>query len=221
MVVNSPWASARGLGRSRLPAVPTTQRGLRSRTRWTGETASGHARTARRWTRSCSSPRSRSSATDGPAGAVRATQSYEQVREDVREDALALIALGLGALVLGLRVAWFLAGGLARPLARARGDGPARRAAAIWPRARRRRARASTQEVAREFNEMAERLGHALAAQREFAGQRLAPAAHAADRPEAAARGSELQDGRGRRAPRHRGGGARDGAPRPAAIRTS
>ena len=48
---------------------------------------------------------------------MRATQNYEQVREDVREDALALIGLGLGALVLGLGVAWFLAGGLARPLA--------------------------------------------------------------------------------------------------------
>jgi signal transduction histidine kinase len=104
-----------------------------------------------------------------PAGAVRATQNYEQVRSDVREDALTLIALGGGALLLGLAVAWFLAGGLARPLASlaetarriGRGDLDAR----AEPSGSR-----EHREVAHEFNEMTERLGRALAAQREFAG---------------------------------------------------
>jgi signal transduction histidine kinase len=104
-----------------------------------------------------------------PAGAVRATQNYEQVREDVREDALTLIALGGGALLLGLAVAWFLAGGLARPLAAlaatarrvGRGDLDARAEPA---------GSLEHREVAHEFNEMTGRLGRALAAQREFAG---------------------------------------------------
>jgi signal transduction histidine kinase len=103
------------------------------------------------------------------AGAVRATQSYEEVRKDVREDALALIGLGAGALLLGLAVAWFLAGGLARPLAalastarRVGGGDLAARAEETGSREHR--------EVAQEFNEMTERLGAALAAQRDFAG---------------------------------------------------
>ncbi|MEA2386582.1 MAG: hypothetical protein QOJ22_756 [Thermoleophilaceae bacterium] len=103
------------------------------------------------------------------AGAVRATQSYEQVRADVRGDALALIALGGGALLLGLGVAWFLAGGLARPLAAladtARRVGRGDLAARAEPTGSR-----EHREVAHEFNEMAERLGDALAAQRDFAG---------------------------------------------------
>jgi signal transduction histidine kinase len=103
------------------------------------------------------------------AGAVRATQSYEEVREDVREDVLALLGLGGGALLLGLAVAWLLAGGLARPLAalastaRRVGDGDlAARAEESGSREHR--------EVAQEFNQMTERLGAALAAQRDFAG---------------------------------------------------
>jgi signal transduction histidine kinase len=104
-----------------------------------------------------------------PAGAVRATQDYEQVREAVREDALALIGLGGGALVLGLAVAWFLAGGLARPLAAlartARRVGEGDLSARAEPSGSR-----EHREVAEELNEMTERLGRALAAQREFAG---------------------------------------------------
>ena len=73
---------------------------------------------------------------------------------------LALIGVGALALLLGLGVAWFLAGSLARPLralARAarrvgRGDLDAR-AAEAGSREQR--------EVARAFNEMADRLGGA------------------------------------------------------------
>ena len=104
-----------------------------------------------------------------PAGAVRATQSYEAVRDETREDALALLGLALGALLLGLAVAWVLAGGLARPLAAL--AAAARRIASgdLEARARPTGSR-EHREVAEEFNEMAERLGQALAAQRDFAG---------------------------------------------------
>ena len=104
-----------------------------------------------------------------PAGAVRATQSYEEVRADVRGDALALIGLGGGALLLGLGVAWLLAGGLARPLAAlaatARRVGHGDLDARADPAGSR-----EHRQVAHEFNEMADRLGRALTAQREFAG---------------------------------------------------
>lgn len=100
-------------------------------------------------------------------GAVRATQSVSAVNDEVRSDALGLIGVGAAALVLGLGVAWILAGFLARPprtLAEAArgvaaGDLEAR-APEQGPREQR--------EVARAFNEMTERLASSLAAQREF-----------------------------------------------------
>jgi signal transduction histidine kinase len=104
-----------------------------------------------------------------PAGAVRVTQSVDAVNGEVRNDALALIGVGAAALVLGLGVAWVLAGFLARPpraLATAAhrvaaGDLDAR-APELGPREQR--------EVARAFNEMTSRLASALAAQRDFIG---------------------------------------------------
>jgi two-component system, OmpR family, sensor kinase len=104
-----------------------------------------------------------------PVGAVRATQSVEAVHDEVRNDALALIAIGGGALLLGLVVAWVLARFLARPLgslartARRVGAGELdQRAPAGGPR--------EQAEVAHAFNEMTDRLSTVLAAQREFVG---------------------------------------------------
>ena len=102
-------------------------------------------------------------------GVVRVTQSVTAVNDEVRRDALGLVGVGLAALLLGLAVAWVLAGFLARPpralaeTARrvAAGDLDAR-AAEQGPREQR--------EVARAFNEMTARLSSALAAQREFVG---------------------------------------------------
>jgi two-component system, OmpR family, sensor kinase len=101
------------------------------------------------------------------AGAVRITQSVDAVRREVRNDVIALIGVGVVVLLLGLAVAWFLAGSLARPLrelasaarrvtggdldARARVDGSAEQ-----------------REVASAFNEMTGRLSGTLRAQREF-----------------------------------------------------
>src|SRR3954447_4559029 len=51
-----------------------------------------------------------------PAGAVRVTQSVDAVHTEVRKDALALVGIGAAALLLGLGVAWLLAGFLSRPL---------------------------------------------------------------------------------------------------------
>src|SRR4029079_18230953 len=49
-------------------------------------------------------------------GALEVEQSLNAVHDQVRQDVLALIGIGALALVLGLGVAWILAGSIARPL---------------------------------------------------------------------------------------------------------
>jgi two-component system, OmpR family, sensor kinase len=106
-------------------------------------------------------------------GAVRVTQSLSAVRSEVRRDIVALVGLGMAALVLGLIVAWLLAGFLTRPL---RGlTAAARRVEAGDLDARAQEAGAREhREVAHAFNDMTERLGQSMAAQRDF----VANAAH-------------------------------------------
>ena len=66
------------------------------------------------------------------AGAVRVTQSVDAVKTEQRNDVLALVGVGALALLLGLVVAWLLAGSLAKPM---RGlAGTARRVDARRPR---------------------------------------------------------------------------------------
>ena len=80
---------------------------------------------------------------------------------------LALIAVGVVVLLLGLLVAWVLAGSLARPL---RALAAAARRVAGGDLATRADPEGSSEqrEVATAFNEMTERLGRSLIAQREF-----------------------------------------------------
>lgn len=100
-------------------------------------------------------------------GAVRVTQSVEAVGDRVRRNVLVLVGVGLIALALGLALAWVLAGSLSRPLrALAR---TARRVERGELDARAEVTGATEQrEVALAFNDMTERLGQVLAAQREF-----------------------------------------------------
>jgi two-component system, OmpR family, sensor kinase len=101
------------------------------------------------------------------AGAVRVTQSVDEVNTEVRNDVLALIGVGILALALGLGVAWLLAGSLARPL-----RGLARTAHRVAGGDLDARARvegsSEQREVATSFNHMTARLARALRAQREF-----------------------------------------------------
>jgi signal transduction histidine kinase len=100
-------------------------------------------------------------------GAVRVTQDLAAVHHRVRRAVLALIAIGAFALVLGLTLAWFLAGSLSRPLRKLAAT--ARRVEAGDLEARAEVSGAKEQrEVSAAFNDMAERLGTVLAAQREF-----------------------------------------------------
>jgi two-component system, OmpR family, sensor kinase len=102
-----------------------------------------------------------------PAGAVRVTQSVDAVHTEVRKDAVALLGVGAAALVLGLGVAWLVAGFLSRPLGSLAGT--ARRVGAGDLDARAPESGPGEQRaVARAFNEMAARLKGALEAQRDF-----------------------------------------------------
>jgi two-component system, OmpR family, sensor kinase len=101
------------------------------------------------------------------AGAVRVTQSVDAVRREVRNDVIALIGVGVAVLLLGLAVAWFLAGSLAKPL---RELASAARRVAGGNLDARAEVEGSTEqkEVAWAFNEMTGRLSATLRAQREF-----------------------------------------------------
>ena len=100
-------------------------------------------------------------------GAVELAQGVERVNSVVRSDVAALIGIGALALALGLGVAWILAGSIARPL---RSLGEAARRRARGDRTARAREHGSREqvEVAREFNEMADRLDAVIESQRAF-----------------------------------------------------
>jgi signal transduction histidine kinase len=100
-------------------------------------------------------------------GAVRVTQSMGAVHARVRRAVLALIGIGAFALLVGLAVAWFLASSLSKPLRNVAET--ARRVEAGDLEARAEESGAAEQrEVATALNDMTERLGRILAAQREF-----------------------------------------------------
>jgi signal transduction histidine kinase len=101
-------------------------------------------------------------------GAVRVTQSVQAVNDESRSDVLALIAVGLGALGLGLLVAWVIAGSLARPL-RALASTARRITAGDLDARATPEGSTEQREVTEAVNEMTERLAQSLAAQREFA----------------------------------------------------
>jgi signal transduction histidine kinase len=100
-------------------------------------------------------------------GALEVEQSLDAVNDQVRQDVLALIGIGLLALALGLGVAWILAGSIARPL-RSLGEAARRRAGGDTEARAPARGSREQVEVAEEFNEMADRLDAALESQRAF-----------------------------------------------------
>jgi signal transduction histidine kinase len=101
-------------------------------------------------------------------GAVRLTQSAQQVRDSVRRTTLGLAAIGLAGLLAGMLIAFGLAGSLSRPLTRlaaaarrlGRGD--------LTARAEGVGGASEIVELAHSFDEMADRLERTVRAQREF-----------------------------------------------------
>ncbi len=100
-------------------------------------------------------------------GTVRVTQSVAEVQSEVRSDIFALIAIGAGVLLLGLGLAWILAGSIARPL-RALADTARRIAAGHLDERVRPEGSSEQQEMAEAFNDMTGRLAHAVVSQRDF-----------------------------------------------------
>ena len=100
-------------------------------------------------------------------GAVRVTQPTAEIDERVRRSVLALIAIGALALVLGLGLTWVLAETLSRPLRRLAGTARDVEAGNLEARAAVIGA-TEQKEVAHAFNDMTERLGLVVGAQREF-----------------------------------------------------
>jgi signal transduction histidine kinase len=102
-------------------------------------------------------------------GAVRVSLSMEQVSANAGRVLLALVAIGAAGLVAGLLIAFVVAGSLSRPLRRladtaerlGAGDLSSRTGPVIAAR--------EIEEVAAEFDEMAERLESTVRAQGEFA----------------------------------------------------
>ena len=144
-------------------------------------------------------------------GAVRVDPERDAHRPGDPRDQYALVGVGALALAFGLVVAWFVAGSLARPLghlaatARRVGRGDLDARAEI-------EGSTEQQEVARAFNTMADRLTHALDAQREF----VANASHQLRTPLTGLRlrveAADMADGRPRRAGGTGGRRGRDGA---------
>lgn len=100
-------------------------------------------------------------------GAAILTQDVDSAEDAVRDDVVALIGVGLLALALGLGVAWILAGSIARPVRSL--AGVARRMAGGDLGARAEERGSSEQiDLARSFNEMADRLQGLLESQRAF-----------------------------------------------------
>jgi len=102
-----------------------------------------------------------------PEGAVRVTQSVDAVQTEVRGDVIALIGVAAIVLLLGLGLAWLLAGSLARPLRRLAATAHRVAGGDLDARARV-EGSSEQQEVASEFNDMTGRLARALRSQREF-----------------------------------------------------
>lgn len=105
---------------------------------------------------------------EGVRGAVRVTQSMADVGANVRRTTLALVAIGLAGLLGGMFVAWLLASSLVRPLsrlagvARELGDGDLEARVGGMQGAR------EIEDVARAFDEMADRVQSAMDAQSRF-----------------------------------------------------
>jgi signal transduction histidine kinase len=100
-------------------------------------------------------------------GAARVTQSLAAVHARIRRGVLALVAIGAFALILGLALAWFLASSLSQPLRNLARTARRLEAGDLEARAEVTGA-AEQKEVSAAFNDMADRLGVVLAAQREF-----------------------------------------------------
>jgi signal transduction histidine kinase len=101
-------------------------------------------------------------------GAVRITQDVQQVSDNVRRTTLGLLAIGAAGLVAGLILAFGLAGSLSRPLTRLAGAARRLGSGDLGARTELEGGASEIEDLARAFDEMADRLERTVRAQREF-----------------------------------------------------
>jgi signal transduction histidine kinase len=101
-------------------------------------------------------------------GAVRITQDVQQVSDNVRRTTLGLLAIGAAGLVAGLILAFGLAGSLSRPLTRLAGAARKLGAGDLGARTGVEGGASEIEELARSFDDMADRMERTVRAQREF-----------------------------------------------------
>jgi two-component system, OmpR family, sensor kinase len=101
-------------------------------------------------------------------GAVRITQDVQQVSDNVRRTTLGLLAIGAAGLVAGLILAFGLAGSLSRPLTKLAGAARRLGSGDLGARTELVAGASEIEELARAFDEMADRLERTVRAQREF-----------------------------------------------------
>jgi signal transduction histidine kinase len=101
-------------------------------------------------------------------GAVRITQDVQQVSDNVRRTTLGLLAIGAAGLVAGLILAFGLAGSLSRPLTRLAGAAQRLGSGDLGARTELKGGAQEIAELARAFDDMADRLERTVRAQREF-----------------------------------------------------
>jgi signal transduction histidine kinase len=121
----------------------------------------------------CAATRTRGNApfcasTDGVAGAVRISESLNDVNRSVRSSTIRLVVVGAAALLAGLILAYGIARSLARPLARLAATARRLGRGDLGARAGDVGGAEEIKEVAHSFDEMAGRLERSVQAQREF-----------------------------------------------------
>ena len=105
---------------------------------------------------------------EGVVGAVRLTRRADDVQESVNRTVIGIVVIGTAGLLAGIVIAFGLAGSLARPIQRLAaaagrlGDGD------LTARARDVRGPREIEDLARSFDDMAERVERTVRAQREF-----------------------------------------------------
>lgn len=105
---------------------------------------------------------------NGLVGAVRITQSVQQVSDNVRRITLGLLAIGGAGLAAGLLIAFGLAGSLSKPLIRLADAARRLGSGDLSARAEDVKGASEIEQLGRSFDDMADRLERTVRAQREF-----------------------------------------------------
>ena len=111
-------------------------------------------------------------------GAVRTTHNVQGVTDAVRSTTIGLIVIGLAGLLAGLVIAFGLAASFGRPLAKLAAAARRLGAGDLQERAGPVGGASEIEDLARSFDEMADRLERSVRAHREFVANAPISCAH-------------------------------------------